>query len=79
PSEKDSIYIDPSLLKNTLADKVTITRPAQHLEQSKLLGMGIGLLGLAYLGYYFFIADGGLNLNSVIALFLFLAITLHQT
>ncbi|KPH89584.1 short-chain fatty acid transporter [Pseudoalteromonas undina] len=79
PSEKDSVYIDPSLLKNNLADKVTITRPAQHLEQSKLLGMGIGLLGLAYLGYYFFIAGGGLNLNSVIALFLFLAITLHQT
>jgi len=79
PSEKDSVYLDPSLLKNTLADKVTITRPAQHLEQSKLLGMGIGLIGLAYLGYYFFIAGGGLNLNSVIALFLFLAITLHQT
>ena len=79
PSEKDSVYIDPSLLKNTLADKVTITRPAQHLEQSKLLGTGIGLIGLAYLGYYFFIAGGGLNLNSVIALFLFLAITLHQT
>jgi len=79
PNEKDSVYIDPLLLKNTLADKVTITRPAQHLEQSKLLGMGIGLLGLAYLGYYFFIAGGGLNLNSVISLFLFLAITLHQT
>ncbi|MFQ3179832.1 MAG: short-chain fatty acids transporter [Pseudoalteromonas tetraodonis] len=79
PNEKDSVYIDPSLLENTLTDKVAITRPAQHLEQSKLLGMGIGLLGLAYLGYYFFIAGGGLNLNSVIALFLFLAITLHQT
>ena len=79
PSEKDSVYVDPSLLENTPPDKVTITRPAQHLEQSKLLGMGIGLIGLAYLGYYFFIASGGLNLNSVIALFLFLAITLHQT
>ncbi|WP_036955667.1 short-chain fatty acid transporter [Pseudoalteromonas sp. A2] len=79
PSEKDSVYIDPSLLENTLTDKVAITRPAQHLEQSKLLGMGIGLIGLAYLGYYFFIAGGGLNLNSVIALFLFMAITLHQT
>ncbi|WP_213611362.1 TIGR00366 family protein [Pseudoalteromonas sp.] len=79
PSEKDSVYIDPSLLENTLPDKVAITRPAQHLEQNKLLGMSIGLLGLAYLGYYFFIAGGGLNLNSVIALFLFMAITLHQT
>jgi short-chain fatty acids transporter len=44
-----------------------------------LLGITIGLLGLAYLGYYFLVAGGGLNLNSVIALFLFLAITLHQT
>ncbi|SFU01584.1 short-chain fatty acids transporter [Pseudoalteromonas sp. DSM 26666] len=79
PSEKDSVYVDPSLLENTPPDKVTITRPAQHLEQSKLLGMGIGLIGLAYLGYYFFIAGGGLNLNSVITLFLFMAITLHQT
>jgi len=79
PSEKDSVYVDPSLLENTPPDKVTITRPAQHLEQSKLLGMGIGLIGLAYLGYYFFIAGGVLNLNSVIALFLFMAITLHQT
>ena len=79
PSEKDSVYVDPSLLENTPPDKVTITRPAQHLEHSKLLGMGIGILGLAYLGYYFFIAGGGLNLNSVIALFLFMAITLHQT
>ena len=79
PSEQESVYIDPALLQETTPKPTTITRPAQHLEQSKLLGMTIGLLGLAYLGYYFFIAGGNLNLNSVIAVFLFLAITLHQT
>ncbi|TMN83743.1 MULTISPECIES: TIGR00366 family protein [unclassified Pseudoalteromonas] len=79
PSENDSIYIDPNLLNTSTPAASNVTRPAQHLEQSKLLGMSIGLMGLAYLGYYFFIFGGGLNLNSVIALFLFLAITLHQT
>ncbi|KTF18791.1 short-chain fatty acid transporter [Pseudoalteromonas sp. 10-33] len=79
PNDNDSVYIDPTLLNTRTPAASKITRPSQHLEQSKLLGMGIGLMGLAYLGYYFFISGGGLNLNSVIALFLFLAITLHQT
>ena len=79
PSEQESVYIDPALLQEIAPKLTTITRPAQHLEQSKLLGMGIGFMGLAYLSYYFFISGGGLNLNSVIALFLFMAITLHQT
>jgi len=79
PSEKDSVYIDPHLLKDEVRPAVKIERPAQHLEESKLLGMTIGLLGLAYLSYYFIFIDGSLNLNSVIGLFLFLAITLHQT
>lgn len=79
PSDNDSVYIDPTLLNTRTPATSKITRPSQHLEQSKLLGMGIGLMGLAYLSYYFFISGGGLNLNSVIALFLFLAITLHQT
>ena len=79
PNDNDSVYIDPTLLNTRTPAASKITRPSQHLEQSKLLGMGIGLMGLAYLSYYFFISGGGLNLNSVIALFLFLAITLHQT
>ena len=79
PSAKDSVYINPELLKETLTPKIKITRPAQHFEQSKLLGISIGIIGLAYLVYYFFFNGGSLNLNSVIALFLFLSITLHQT
>ncbi|BED87681.1 short-chain fatty acid transporter [Pseudoalteromonas sp. MM1] len=79
PSDKNSVYVDPALIKESPAHNENITRPAQHLEHSKLLGIAIGLLGLCYLAYYFVIADGSLNLNSVIAMFLFLAITLHQT
>ena len=79
PSAKDSVYIDPTVLKDTAAEVVAISRPAQHLEHSKLIGITIGLIGLAYLAYYFIFAGGGLNLNSVIGIFLFLAITLHQS
>jgi short-chain fatty acids transporter len=79
PSEKNSIFIDPSLLEDASPKYLNITRPAQYLEQSKLLGTFMGLVGLAYLAYYFFFAGGNLNLNSVIGLFLFLAITLHQS
>ena len=51
PSEQESVYIDPALLQETTPKPTTITRPAQHLEQSKLLGMTIGLLGLASVSY----------------------------
>lgn len=79
PSDKDSVHVDPALIKESPTHNENITRPAQHLEHSKLLGIAIGLLGLFYLAYYFIFAGGSLNLNSVIAVFLFLAITLHQT
>ena len=79
PSDKNSVYVDPALIKESPAHNENITRPAQHLEHSKLLGIAIGLLGLCYLAYYFIFVGGSLNLRSVIAVFLFLAITLHQT
>ena len=79
PREADSVYIDPKLIKEAKPSLLKITRPAQRLEQSKLLGITVGLLGLLYLAYYFIVAKGSLNLNSIIAVFLFLAITLHQS
>lgn len=53
--------------------------PAQKLEHSAWIGITIGLLGCSYLSHYFFIQNQDLNLNSVIAIFLFLAILLHKT
>lgn len=86
PEEKDSIYIDPKALEdvsseesNTAHASNAITRPADTLENSRLLGWSVGGAGLVYLGYYFAVQGGSLNLNLVNFLFLFLAIVLHQT
>jgi short-chain fatty acids transporter len=79
PSEKDSVYVDPAKLDDETKQTVTPSRPAEVIEHSRLLGMGIGAVGLGYLFYYFVLTGGGLNLNSVIAIFLFSAILLHQT
>ena len=86
PEEKDSIYIDPKALENVSSEESNtvhasnaITRPADTLENSRLLGWSVGGAGLVYLGYYFAVQGGSLNLNLVNFLFLFLAIVLHQT
>lgn len=86
PEEKDSIYIDPKALENVSSEEGNtahapnaITRPADTLENSRLLGWSVGGAGLVYLGYYFAVQGGSLNLNLVNFLFLFLAIVLHQT
>ena len=86
PEEKDSIYIDPKALEDVSSEESNtghapnaITRPADTLENSRLLGWSVGGAGLVYLGYYFAVQGGSLNLNLVNFLFLFLAIVLHQT
>jgi short-chain fatty acids transporter len=79
PSNKDSIYIDPAKLDDEPTQSVNPSRPAEVIEHSRILGIGMGLIGLGYLVYYFVLSNGGLNLNSVIAIFLFSAILLHQT
>lgn len=78
PSEKDSIFIDPKLLDDLHDTNITITRPAEHLENSRVLTWLVGFSGLAFI-FQYFLNDGGLNLNIVNFMFLFLAIILHQT
>lgn len=90
PEEKDSIYVDPKVLNEPDVENVpsmldadsgkdNSNRPADKLENSRLLGWSVGGAGLVYLGYYFWVQGGSLNLNLVNFLFLFLAILLHQT
>lgn len=90
PEEKDSIYVDPKVLNEPDVENVpsmldadsgkdNSNRPADKLENSRLLGWSVGGAGLVYLGYYFWVQGGSLNLNLVNFLFLFLAIVLHQT
>ncbi|WP_027965762.1 short-chain fatty acid transporter [Halomonas halocynthiae] len=78
PSEKESIYIDPALLDDDEPTRKRLTRPAERLENSMTLALLVGVPGLLYLVNYF-VGGGGLNLNVVNFMFLFLAIVLHRT
>ncbi|ALM53932.1 short-chain fatty acid transporter [Halomonas huangheensis] len=79
PSERESVYIDPTLLgEESDSTRPRLTRPAERLENSITLALLVGVPGLIYLVSYF-IGGGGLNLNVVNFMFLFLAIVLHRT
>lgn len=78
PPESESIIVDSAKLKDDALPSATNERPADKLENSKVLGLLVGFAGLAYLTNYF-VSGGGLNLNIVNTLFLFLAIVLHST
>ncbi|WP_281214225.1 short-chain fatty acid transporter [Shewanella insulae] len=79
PSDEESIYVDREKLADPEVETEAVTRPADYLENSRLLAWAVGGAGLVYLGQYFFASGGKLNLNIVNYLFLFLAIILHQT
>ncbi|WP_372624802.1 short-chain fatty acid transporter [Arsukibacterium sp.] len=76
PKAADSVYVDPAKLQQDILPDSKNTRPADRLENSMLLGVLVGVAGIGYLIQYF-AAGGGLNLNIVNYLFLFLAILLH--
>ncbi|PSF04582.1 short-chain fatty acid transporter [Marinobacter fuscus] len=78
PSENDSVYADPKVLDDEPDTEVVINRPADHLENSRTLAWLIGFSGLAFI-FQYFINGGGLNLNIVNFMFLFIAVILHQT
>ncbi len=79
PDENESVFIDPKLLGEDEEVRVRITRPAERMENSVVLAWLVGIPGLIYLVDHFFLRGGGLNLNIVNFLFLFLAIVLHRT
>ena len=79
PDEKDSVYIDTKLLDDEPETRGRITRPAERLENSTTLAWLVGIPGLLFLIDHFLLRGGGLNLNVVNFLFLFLAIVLHRT
>lgn len=78
PPADESIFVSPDKLRDEPMPTAANTRPADKLENSKLLAVIGGFVGIAYLVNYF-AQGGGLNLNIVNSLFLFLAIVLHGT
>jgi len=80
PDEKDSVYVDSERLNDEAeAQHVRLTRPAERLENSVTLAWLVGIPGLLFMLDHFVLRGGGLNLNVVNFLFLFLAIVLHRT
>lgn len=82
PAKEDVITIDPKLLEDEAVREEAIKHGdtfADKMENSMVLSMLIGLMGMTYIVYYFITKGFELNLNIVNFLFLFLGIVLHKT
>ncbi|MCW8356391.1 TIGR00366 family protein [Marinomonas pontica] len=81
PAPQDTVTIDAELLKEQVVEtpnKADMT-PAERLENSRTLSLLLGVMGFAYILYYFITKGFALNLNIVNFTFLFAAILLHGT
>ncbi len=82
PKAEDVIEADPALFADDektveLKPRAEMT-PAEKIENSMIVSLLLGLLGMAYIVYYF-ATGGSLGLNSVNLIFLFVGILLHKT
>ena len=82
PKKEDTVTVDPRLLvepiDEVLPEKSDMT-PAERLENSWILSMIIGALGIAFIVYYFVQNGFALTLDLVNFMFLFLGIIFHGT
>jgi short-chain fatty acids transporter len=76
PDSSESVYVDKEKLAEPDLDIGGRERPADWLETTPILSWLIGAAGLAWIVTYF-AGGGGLTLNTVIFIFLILAIILH--
>ncbi|SFH53566.1 short-chain fatty acid transporter [Modicisalibacter xianhensis] len=79
PDENESVYVERDKLDDAPRPRHLPSRPAEHLENSVTLSWLVGIPGLLFLLDHFLLRGGGLNLNIVNFLFLFLALVLHRT
>lgn len=82
PDAENTVEVDPALLEEQAPPKdlsQTSKTPADWMENSPLFSMLIGLMGLAFVIYYFSKNGFELNLNIVNFIFLFAGIILHGT
>ncbi|MFC3039820.1 short-chain fatty acid transporter [Virgibacillus xinjiangensis] len=59
--------------------KIQPLTPAERLENSQILSLLIGVMGLVYIVYHFSVNGFDLNINIVNFIFLFLGILFHRT
>ncbi|MGY6697695.1 MAG: short-chain fatty acid transporter [Roseinatronobacter sp.] len=79
PRPDESVYVTSEQLGEEETQSFVPQRPAEHLENSRILMWLVGVPGLIFLAHYFFVRGSGLNLNIVNFLFLMLGIVLHGT
>lgn len=79
PSKEEVVEIDPSLLVEEKEEKIVVNTPADKMENSPVLSVIIGILGLGYIIYYFSTKGFALNLDIVNFIFMFLGILFHGT
>ena len=80
PSKEETITVDPEVFNETAValEKEGMT-PADRLENSMILSIVVGVLGITFLFSYFVKNGFALNLDIVNFLFLFLGILFHGT
>jgi short-chain fatty acids transporter len=82
PSKDQTVTVDPVLLEadvQAAAIEQGAMTPAEKLENSRIISLLIGIMGLVFLFYYFATNGFKLNLDIVNFLFLFLGILFHGT
>ncbi|ANU16316.1 short-chain fatty acid transporter [Planococcus maritimus] len=82
PKKEDTVTVDPAVLVDPPVEEVPSKgnmTPAERLENSWILSMVIGALGIAFIIYYFVNNGFALTLDLVNFMFLFLGILFHGT
>lgn len=85
PKKEDVVSLSQDVVDNMLKeeeerpapDTKNLT-PAGKLENSRLITAFTCILGFGYVGYYLY-QGGGISLNTVLFIFLFLGLALHKT
>lgn len=80
PKKEDTFVVDPALLEEPEeVEQTTDLTPAARMENSYILSILIGALGLVYLSYHFATKGFDLNINIVNLIFVVLGIVFHGT
>lgn len=82
PKPGDVITIDPALLEEDADFQKKLAKdapPSEKLEESRILTLIIGVLGITYLGMYFYEKGFNITINTVNLIFLIAGMLLHKT
>lgn len=82
PKPSDVVSIDPKLLMEEVDFQKQLPKdapPSERLEESRILTLIIGALGIAYLAMYFSEHGFNITINTVNLMFMIAGLLLHKT